>query len=108
MTGTRTIPFDPAVFLDDDEVRAAYLSEALETGDVGFIAEALGIVVRAKGVAAVAREADMAREPLNRALSAGGSPTLATVLKVMAALGLTLTARPRSFSPTGEPERSDP
>ncbi len=89
-----TIPFDPAAFLDDDEVRAAYITEAFETGDVAFVAEALGTVARAKGMTAVAREADVARESLYRALSAGGNPELGTVLKVMDALGLKLTARP--------------
>ena len=30
-------PFDPAHYLDSDEARAVYLTDAFETGDVAFI-----------------------------------------------------------------------
>ena len=43
-----TTAFDPAEYLDDDEALAGYLSEALETSDPAFIADALGVVARAK------------------------------------------------------------
>jgi probable addiction module antidote protein len=42
----------------------------------------------------VAREAGVSRESLYRALSADGNPEFATVLKVMRALGLQLSATP--------------
>jgi probable addiction module antidote protein len=43
--GTRS--FDPAAYLDSAEARAAYLAEALETGDPIFIADSLHAVARA-------------------------------------------------------------
>jgi len=39
--------FDPAEYLDSDEAIAAYMTEALETGDPAFVADALGVVARA-------------------------------------------------------------
>ncbi|WP_158815541.1 addiction module antidote protein [Methylocapsa sp. S129] len=90
----RTRPFDPAEYLDDDKAIAAYMSEALATGDVSFIADALGIVARAKGMSQIASETNLSRESLYRALSSEGNPEFATVIGVMKALGLRLTASP--------------
>ncbi len=87
----KTKAFDPAVYLDSDEARTVYLNEAFETGDVGFIADALGVVARAQGMTRLARDADLSREALYRALSINGNPELSTVLKVTTALGLKLT-----------------
>lgn len=94
MTKQKTKPFDPAEYLDDSASIAAYLSEALETGDPAFIADALGIIARARGMSDVAREAGVSRESLYRALSADGNPEFATVLRVLRALGLRLSASP--------------
>jgi len=88
----RTKLFDPVDYLTSDEALAEYVSAALETGDPAFIADSLGIVARAKGMAKVARQARLGRESLRKALSADGHPEFATVLKVMQALGLRLTA----------------
>jgi probable addiction module antidote protein len=90
----RTRPFDPAEYLDDDKAIAAYISEALETGDVSFFADALGVVARARGMSQIASESNLSRESLYRALSSEGNPELATVINVMKALGLRLTASP--------------
>ncbi|SFY41426.1 probable addiction module antidote protein [Paracoccus pantotrophus] len=42
-----TTAFDPAEYLDNDEAIAGYLSDALETGNGAFIADALGVVASA-------------------------------------------------------------
>jgi probable addiction module antidote protein len=94
MKSLKTRPFDPAKYLDDDEAIAEYLTDALETGDPAFVSDALGVVARARGMSDVARTAGMSRESLYRALSADGSPKLETVLRVMHALGLKLSANP--------------
>jgi probable addiction module antidote protein len=86
--------FDPAAYLDDAEAIAAYMTEALESEDPAFIADALGVVARARGMSEVAREAGVSRESLYRALSADGNPEFATVLRVVRALGLRLSATP--------------
>jgi len=87
-----TRPFDPADYLDSEEAVIAYLNEAFATGDAAFVADALGIVSRARGMAGVAERAGVSRESLYRSLSADGNPQLGTALKVMQALGLRLQA----------------
>ena len=96
MSEGNTRQFDPAAYLGDDEAVAAYMTEALETGDPAFIADALGVLARARGMSAVARDAGVSRESLYRALSAEGNPELGTVLRVVRALGLHLSAAPAS------------
>lgn len=43
--------FDPAEGLTSDEAIAAFMEEAFKTEDAGYIAHALGVVARAKGMA---------------------------------------------------------
>ncbi|HSY34283.1 MAG TPA: addiction module antidote protein [Acidobacteriaceae bacterium] len=90
----KTKPFDPAEYLDTPDSIAAYMTEALETGDPAFVADALGVIARARGMSEVAREAGVSRESLYRALSPDGNPEFGTVLRVARALGLRLTVTP--------------
>jgi len=94
MSNANTKPFDPADYLDDSESIAAYLTDALESEDPAFVADALGVVARARGMSEVARKAGVSRESLYRALSADGNPEFATVLRVLQALDLRLSAVP--------------
>jgi probable addiction module antidote protein len=94
MAKTDTTPWDPADHLRTDEDMAAYLEAALEEGDPTLVAAALGDIARAKGMTQVAREAGLGRESLYKALSPSGNPEFATILKVVAALGLQLHATP--------------
>ncbi|MFZ5791480.1 MAG: addiction module antidote protein [Pseudomonadota bacterium] len=88
----KTRKFDVAVFLETDEDAAAYLSEALETGDAAYVAHALGAVARRRGMTTLAKATGLGRESLYKALSLEGNPELATVLRVVQALGLKLSA----------------
>ncbi|HEY5279768.1 MAG TPA: addiction module antidote protein [Pseudolabrys sp.] len=90
----KTSRFDAARYLDTEERQTAYISAALETGDAEFIRDALGLVARARGIAKIARSADLNRESLYRAFGENGNPEFATVMRVVRALGLTLSARP--------------
>ena len=92
MAKTQTRPWDVAEHLETDEDMAAYLEAALEEGDPAVVAAALGDIARAKGMAQIARETGLGRESLYKALSPEGNPELATVLKVVRALGLRLRA----------------
>ena len=94
MVKTVTTPWDPADDLRTDEDMAAYLEAALEEGDPTLVAAALGDIARAKGMTQIAREAGLGRESLYKALSPAGNPEFATILKVIAALGLQLHATP--------------
>ena len=86
----KTKPFDPAEYLDDDESIAAYLDEAMSTGDAKFIAKSLGVVARARGMTQIAKDTGLSRESLYRALGDDGNPEFATLLSVISALGLRL------------------
>ncbi len=88
----KTKLLNAAEFLKTPEEIADYLEEAFADGDPAFIAAALGDAARARGMAWVANETGLSRESLYRALSKDGNPELATVLKVMDALGLRLKA----------------
>lgn len=89
----KTKPWDAADYLRTPHDMAGYLEAALEDGDPGVIAAAIGDIARAKGMSRVAEEAGLGRESLYKALSRDGNPELATVLRVLKALGIQLHAR---------------
>jgi probable addiction module antidote protein len=86
----KTIAWDAAAFLKTDEDLAHYLEAVFEDGDPTLVAAALGDVARARGMSRVAQAAGLGRESLYKALSTEGNPELATILKVMRAVGLNL------------------
>lgn len=43
--------FDAAEYLTDDDGRSYFLSEALATGDPAYVAHALGVIARSRGMA---------------------------------------------------------
>ncbi len=90
----KTVPFDAAKYLKSEESQAELLNDALSTGNAGYIAHAIGIIARARGMADVAREAGITREALYKSLSETGDPKLSTLLGVTRALGMTLSAHP--------------
>lgn len=89
----KTFPYDPAEDLVSKEGIAIFMADALETGDAAYIAKALGIVACAKGMTELARETGLSREQLYRSFSEEGNPTLKTMLAVMNALGVDMTAK---------------
>ena len=94
---TKTRPYDVAETLRTPGEMAAYLEACIEeaNGDAAFIAKALGDIARAQGMTEIARQSGLARESLYKALSGERSPSFDTVLKVISALGLKLSAGAR-------------
>ena len=90
MTKITTTIWDPATHLGTADDVAAYLEAALQDGDPQLVTAALGDIARAKGMSQVARDAGLGRESLYKSLSSSGNPELATILKVITALGLEL------------------
>ncbi len=86
--------YDPAAALVDDEEIAFFMADAFETGDASYIAKALGVVARAKGMTEISKKTGLSREQLYRSFSEHGNPTLKTTLAVMHALGIDMTAKP--------------
>ena len=91
-----TIPFDAAELFPDILSQEKLISDALESGNAGYIAAALGTVARARGMAKIAKLAGVTRSSLYKALSPEGDPQLTTLLGVMKALGVKLSAQPRA------------
>ena len=86
--------FDAAEYLDMVERQAAYITAAFETGDPAFVRDALGVVARARGMAGIAKTAELNRESLYKALGETGNPEFGTVMRVLQAMGLGLSVRP--------------
>ena len=95
---TTTTLYDVAEHLRTPEDMAAYLEACIEEadGDAAFIAKALGDIARAQGMTQVARDSGLSRESLYQALSGERSPSFDTILKVVTALGLKLSASVRN------------
>ena len=91
---TKTTRYDVVDYLRTPKEMAAYFEACLAEadGDASFVAKALGDIARAKGMAEVARTTGLSRESLYKALSGDRSPSFDTILKVVAALGLKLSA----------------
>jgi probable addiction module antidote protein len=86
--------FDPSKYLDDEEAIADYIRLAIEDGDPGLLAAALGDVARARGMTQVAQAAGLTREALYKALRPDAHPRFDTIQRVCRALGVKLTAAP--------------
>jgi len=91
---SKTTRFDAADYLESEERQAAYIAAALETGDADFVRDALGLVARARGMGEIAKNSGLNRESLYKALGEAGNPEFSTVMRVLRAMGLTLSARP--------------
>lgn len=95
MKTIRLRAWDSAEHLKTEKDMAMYLEACLEEAgnDAAFVAKALGTIARAKGMAQLAKETGLGRESLYKALSGQGNPSFATILKVIAALGIKLHAQ---------------
>ena len=86
-------PFDAAPYIDTPEAEAILLADAFESGDAAYIAHALGIVARARGMAKIARDAGISRPTLYAAIGGESDPKLSTLLALARALGVKLTVK---------------
>jgi len=84
--------WDAADHLKTEEDIAAYLEAALEDGDPELITAALGDIARAKGITRIARDSGIEHDCLSEALSPGGKPEFATILRIIKASGIRLHA----------------
>jgi probable addiction module antidote protein len=101
----KTTRFDAADYLDTEERQAAYITAALESGDADFVRDALGLVARARGMGGIAKKAGLNRESLYKALGEAGNPEFGTVMRIVSALGLTLSARSATIRQTSKRRR---
>ncbi len=91
----QSLNLDIATYLKSDADIAEYLAAAFETGEVDDVTHALATIARAKGMTEFAKSAGLARGSLYKAVGDGANPTLSTLLAVMDALNVTLSAKPK-------------
>ncbi len=94
VTHGQICPFDAADYLDDEETIAEYLTAALEDPNPDVFLAAVRDVARARGMAQLAKDAGLGRESLYKALAPGAKPRYDTMLKLLHALGVKLSASP--------------
>lgn len=87
-------PFDAADYLDDELTIAEYLTAALEDANPDVFLTAVRDVARARGMTQLAKDSGLGRESLYKALTPGAKPRYDTVLKLLSALGVKLSAVP--------------
>ncbi|HRP25880.1 addiction module antidote protein [Thauera sp.] len=90
----KTATFDAADYLNDEETIAEYLTAALEDPNPDVFLAAIRDVARARGMAQLAKDAGLGRESLYKALTPGAKPRYDTVLKLLHALGVKISATP--------------
>jgi probable addiction module antidote protein len=85
--------FDIAEHLQSEVEISEFLTAAFESGDPAHIARSLGIVARSKSMTQLARDVGMSRAALYRAFNGETNPEFATIMKILDALGIQLSAR---------------
>jgi len=84
-------------FTQHPEEIDSFITEAFadyaQDGDSAALLSALRVIVRVKGVSAVATEIGMSRQGLQKALSANGNPRLDNINAIMRAIGYQLMPR---------------
>ena len=88
--------WDPAEVLTTKERVIAYLEVAVEENDPDFLLSAVGHIARSKGMTKLAKELNIDRKGLYRALAPDGNPSFKTVFKLFELLGLRLKVEPKS------------
>jgi probable addiction module antidote protein len=90
--------WDPADDIETKEDVVAILEVASEENDPKFLLSVIGDIARSKGMAQLARELDVDRAGLYKALSPEGNPSFATVAKVLDNLGFHLSIQKKKAS----------
>jgi probable addiction module antidote protein len=87
-----TVPHDPLKYLKDPEFAAQYILAFIEDGEPLY--ECLAHVIKAHGLANLARRSGIAAPNLLRATRKGANPTIATLQAILHALGMELSVVP--------------
>jgi len=83
--------FDPAEWLEDEDMITEYLRQSFESGNIREIARALNDVVRARNITDLAKKMGITRQGLYKTLSENGNPEFITIQKLIKALGLKIS-----------------
>ena len=80
--------YDPADYINSKEDVIAFLEGALEENDPDFLLKTIGNIARSKGMSKIAKELNIDRAGLYKALAPDGNPSFKTVFKLFDLLGL--------------------
>jgi probable addiction module antidote protein len=85
-----TFPYDVVEYLKTRRDMAGYLDASMIEApeDSESFSHALGDVARAVGMTEIAQKTGLGRESLYKSLNEDGNPSFATVMKVLAAVGV--------------------
>lgn len=92
VTKTPTTDYDASEFLGNSAHQAELIDDALKSNNAAYIAHAIGVVAKARGMSEIARRTGINRQTLYGALGESGNPTIETFFSVIQALGLVLRA----------------
>ncbi len=87
-------PYEASEFLDNPEVIAEYITQALSSRKLDVFLHAVGQAAKAHGMSKLAEETGLSRESLYKALTETGNPEFATLERVLTALGLKIVVEP--------------
>jgi probable addiction module antidote protein len=91
------LPYDSVeYFRQHPDAQEELLADAVAEGHAGYLAHAIGIIARARGMTDMQEKTGIKRQALYRAFSESGNPTLETLLKMLDALNLKLKIEPVS------------
>ena len=88
--------YDPAEYINSKEDVIAFLEVALEENDPDFLLRTIGNVARSKGMSKIAKELNLDRKGLYKALAPDGNPSFKTVFKLIDLLGMRIKLEQKS------------
>jgi probable addiction module antidote protein len=88
--------FDPAKYINTKDDVIALLEVALEENDPDFLLSVFGDIARSKGMSKIAKELNLDRKGLYKALAPDGNPSFKTVFKLLDILGLRIRLEQKS------------
>jgi probable addiction module antidote protein len=85
---------DLSRFRDNPVAIAEYLTEALDTNDLGIVASALNSVMRAQNVVQLAANTGLRRDRLYKTFGGDVNPQLGRVMELLSGMDVQLVVKP--------------
>ena len=89
--------WDSAEVLTTKERVIAYIEVVLEENDPDFLLSAFGDIARSKGMTKIAKELNLDRKGLYKALAPDGNPSFKTIFKLIDLLGFQLSVKQKAL-----------
>jgi probable addiction module antidote protein len=94
MAKVKTTKWNLEDYLKTDKDILSFISTAIEEGDPSSVSAGIGLLAKKKGMTRIANMTKLGRESLYKSLSPNGNPELATIMKVIDAVGYRLKIVP--------------